>query len=162
MNTQTKRDYINLLQSSLVAIQEVWQHATDIDNEWNVIDLITRTNKRGGGTALIAQKSNLFSVQKVVNVNKDTNLVKLRIKNNYLWICNLYFHKAEISKIQKLFGKVMQSVPRHELTQLIIVGDFNIDLNKPDENNLVLLQKCSKELGLAIHRPDQKIGRAHV
>ena len=120
---------MNGLACDITALQEIWQHQQGIKEKWDILDIITRPSGRGGGTATLIQDPNQFLVQKKIQINKDSNMLRIRIKNNYFWFCNIYLHEPKITKLQKLMGKVLQYVPQNELSQVIILGDFNIDLN---------------------------------
>ena len=64
-----------------------------------------------------------------------------------------YLRVGSLSKVQKLLTKITNEIPVEQRTQVLLIGDFNIDLNDKDNNSLILLQKCCKDLGLFIENP---------
>src|ERR1700730_9153366 len=85
VNSEDKIKYIKGLQSDIVAVQEIWQKGNNIKNNFQTIDLVERPIGRGGGTALIVENLPDYRVQKAFRVNKDTNMIRVNFKNNYIW-----------------------------------------------------------------------------
>jgi len=122
------------------------------------LDFQWRENQRGGGTATIYNGQMNFKLINKFEINKDTNALKLKIQNSCIWLINLYLNKGTSSKLQKLSGKIRSNIPQNEWANIIIIGDFNIDLNKKSGEKK-LLQSLVKQLGLTIMEPAMNIRR---
>src|SRR4051812_9894657 len=93
----------------LVSLQEIWHQDDNVRDINRCVDMVTRECKRGGGTALINNCPDLYtiSILKRHKINKDSNLLKMRINGNYLWLGNIYINPpVSARKIQKIFGKL--------------------------------------------------------
>lgn len=112
-----------------------------------------RDCERGGGTATLAENITT-QVISAFKINKDTNALKLRFQNQYLWVINVYIHDGSITKIQKLFGKVRQQIPNNEWKATIIIGDFNIDA-QDSNSDFKLMKSICKSMGMTIHVPNE-------
>ena len=150
INKQTKIDYIKGLDGEIIALQEIWNNKdlikTSLQTSFQTLDVVTRTIKRGGGTATLINNFHESQIQKTFPINKDTNLIKLNFKNSYIWLANVYIWQGTIPKLQKIFGKIRKHIPQTELSQLIIIGDFNINANAKDDETFILLQKLCKQI----------------
>ena len=132
-NNETKIIFIKGLKSELIALQEIQQKEDTISSNFNTINIQERTTKRGGGTATIIENLYGWKISKVVKINKDSNLLKINLQNNYIWFLNLYLNQGKMSKIQKLFGILQKNIPINEMSQLLVIGDFNIDVYDQEE-----------------------------
>lgn len=72
-----------------------------------------------------------------------------------MWIINTYLHGGTTSKIQNLFGTVQNHVPINEISQLLMVGDFNIDLGNKESDQFELMKKLCKYIGVRIESPSR-------
>ena len=142
------------LKSNLIAIQEIWKRGELIGESFQCLDIKERATKRGGGTATLLNNFPDYRVIVSHSINKDTNLIKVNFKNNYIWIANVYLSKGVVSKVQKLFGKLQKFVPLNEMSQVILIGDFNIDARNTKSDTYHLLSKLCKQLGLKIVTPE--------
>ena len=68
----------------------------------DVLDFQWRDFERGGGTATLQNDQMAIEIVNKFEINKDTNALKLRVQNPYMWLINLYLHKGKCSKLQKL------------------------------------------------------------
>ena len=153
INTASKINYIKGFKSNIIALQQIWQRGDDIAANFETIDIVERTVQQGGGTATIRDKFPSYTVQKRIEINKDTVLLRINFSNNYMWFVNTYLRGGTIAKLQKLFGKIQKNVPSNEVSQMIMIGDFNIDLKDTEDNTYKLLQKLCKEIGVKIESP---------
>ena len=154
IHSETKTSYIQSLPGQLIAIQEVWQRLDRVMVTGDLIDAQIRKTKQGGGTATLRNDKIINKVLNKVEISKDSNAIKLKVQNSYLWLINLYLPQGKCSKFQKLFGRIRKSIPQNEWQNVIIIGDFNIDLNKNSENNK-LLAAIAKQLGMTIATPKE-------
>ena len=74
-----------------------------------------------------------FQIKERITINKDSNLLKLCFRNNYIWLANVYLCYGKTSKVQKLFGKLLKYIPQNELSQLLVLGDFNVDARSDND-----------------------------
>ncbi len=154
INSQIKVDFIKGLNSDLLCLQEIWQQVDNIKTLGKVLETVVRTESRGGGTATLVREEISAQVITTERINKDTKLIKARIDNSYMWICNLYWPNWSMNKAQKLFGKIRKFIPENEWNNILILGDFNLDANNPNEEDFTMLSKLCKQLGLAIQKPE--------
>jgi len=152
IQSKDKLDFIENLPGSLIFLQEIWHRASNIKGIGQQIGLIERDIKEGGGTATLNLSNMKIQVLSSFQINKDSQAIKVRIDGNFLWICNIYIHIKKVSKIQKLFGKLRSSIPPQEWNQILIAGDFNVDIAKPSECEL-LIRSLSKQMGLTVQQP---------
>ena len=154
IHSNDKTNYIQSLPGQLIAIQEIWQRLDKVKDTGNLIDAQIRKIKQGGGTATLSNDRNIHKVVNKFEISKDSNAIKIRVQNSYLWIINLYVPQGKCSKYQKLFGKIRKNIPQNEWQNTIIIGDFNIDLNKNTEDKK-LLATMAKQLGMTIAQPEE-------
>ena len=154
VHSSTKINYLRSLPADIIAIQEIWQRQCNVLQAGREIDIIDRAFKRGGGTASICMSPISIQVLKKHFINKDSSAVKLRIKNQYMWLINIYHYQGTSNKIQKLFGKIRKFIPMNEWKIICIIGDFNVDITKETfEANLI--KSLCKQIGLIIHTPNK-------
>jgi len=91
-------------------------------------------------------------VQKNIQLNKDSQAVKIKYENIFFWIANIYLYKGTFNKIQNLFWKLQGCIPSNEWKILCCIGDFNINIFK-DSPEKELLMKLSKQMGLKLVIP---------
>jgi endonuclease/exonuclease/phosphatase family metal-dependent hydrolase len=154
VNKIEKINFIRGLRSNLTALQEIWKKGERISEMFQHLNIVERTTKRGGGTATLLNNFPDHKITEIHSINKDTNLIKVIINNNYLWIANVYLSKGKISKLQKLFGKLQNFVPLGEMSQVLLIGDFNVDIRNTKSDSYHLLIKLCKQLGLKIEVPE--------
>ncbi len=155
LNSKTKTDTINSIDCNVLCLQEI-NHPT-INNPYlilkDVLDCKERDQSvRGGGTLSL---SNLpISSKKVIHVNKDSNLVRLVIDNIIpIWLCNIYLNKGSTKQIQKLFKTIQTEIPERERANLVIVGDFNVNISDDDLMKVKLITKICKTFSLQLLKP---------
>ena len=107
--------------------------------------------KKGGGTMTINNIN--ITHQKEESVNKDCNLTRIVIDGVFvIWIGNIYLNKGLPKQIQKLFSIIQNKIPTNELQNLILIGDFNININNKSPK-LTLLNSLCKQFNLNINNP---------
>jgi len=129
----SKIDFVRSINSHIVAIQEIRNHQDMLDSCGYCFDFSLRTNQIGGGTSTFESQHKSIQILQRITVNKDTNLLKLCMNGNILWFSNVYLHDSEPKRVQKLFAKIQKFVPDNELSQILLIGDFNIDILKESE-----------------------------
>ena len=158
INSEAKSSFIRSLPGNLITIQEIWQRMETVKELGDILDFQWREYQRGGGTATLNNGQMVLTIVNRFEINKDSNALKLRVQNSYIWLINLYLNKGTCSKLQKLFGKIRRNIPQNEWNNIIIIGDFNIDLNKQSSDK-ALLQALVKQLGLTIETPTMNTRR---
>ena len=94
-----------------------------------------------------------YNIQKKAGVIKYTSLTHINSSNCYLGLGNIYLRKGNINEIQNLFGEVQANIPLNELSQIILIGDFNVNLLDKNDGTYQFLEKSCKYLGLRIKEP---------
>ena len=87
------------------------------------------------------------------SLNKDSSLIKARAQGTHLWIGNVYIPLWSLEEATKLMCKVRTKIPVNEWTNILLLGDFNLDLNKAEENDLKNFRSLCKQMGLIIVPP---------
>ncbi len=71
-----------------------------------------------------------------------------------IWLGNIYLNRGLAKQVQKLFSIIQNEVPNHEKQNLILVGDFNVDLSKQSPK-LTLLKNLCKQFQLDLHETSE-------
>jgi len=151
IQNEAKLNFIRSLPGDIVAIQESRKHSKEIASLGEILDFSERKIKGGGGSTTLSKIAGIQVLQNL-QLNKDSHAVKVRYENTYFWLANIYLNKGTYSKIQKLFGKLRNSIPDNEWKILCCIGDFNVNVSKnPSEKELLL--KLSKLMGLKLVTP---------
>jgi hypothetical protein len=117
------------------------------------VDSAVRSLKRGGGVATLIDPKLKFSILKTCQLSKDSIASRVRLNQHFfLWVCNVYMPKYSLVKLQNILGKLGEVIPNNEIKTCIILGDFNIDVNKRSEDSKTL-EKLLKAAGLTLWRP---------
>ena len=81
--------------------------------------------------------------------------MKLCRGQHCLWLVNTYLRLGSKAQIQELFRNLKNRVLGDEVEDIIMIGDFNVNLEvRSDE--LDLLNALAKELNLKIFRPESR------
>ena len=146
-------NFIQTFGTNITTLQEIWQKGDMIQSKFKNSIIQERTNQKGGGTATIMNNFPAYTIKKKIRINKDTNLLRINFCNNYIWLANVYLYKGSISKLQKLFGIIQKHIPSNEVSQLLLIGDFNIDLNNKKSDIQTALEKLCKYIGVRPEKP---------
>jgi len=155
LNNQSKLHTINAIDCQIFALQEVDHPKNLILDQIHNLTPITKkereTDKRGGGTMTL---SNLNITHKIEeNINKDCNLTRIVIDGVFvIWIGNIYLNRGLPKQINKLFSIIQTKIPTHEQQNIILLGDFNININNKSPK-LTLLNSLCKQFNLDINHP---------
>ena len=91
---------------------------------------------RCGGIAILIKSTfehDDFDCIKINTPDVENKVIKVKVGNTITYISGIYKHpKKDITEFSSLLVKQIKSVPRN--SDLIIVGDINIDLLKADTN----------------------------
>ncbi len=74
-----------------------------------------------------------------------------------IWLGNIYLNSERTrqqSTVQKPFSVIPNEVPDYQKQNLIIVGDFNVDLSKESPKLTLLLNLC-KQFQLDLHETSE-------
>ena len=106
---------------------------------------------KGGGTITLSDLK--ITHKQEVDINKDCNLTRIVIDGVFvLWIGNIYLNRGLPKQINKLFSVIQENIPEHEVQNLILIGDFNVNINIKS-NKLILLENLCKQFQLKINNP---------
>ncbi len=154
IQNEDKLNFLKSMKPDIFAIQEIWKRSTVLKDLGIEMDFKERIEKRGGGTASLHNPRINIQVLKKFAINKDSTAIKIKIQRNYVWLLNIYLHKGSSSQLQKLLGKIRDSIPSNEWKLLCICGDFNVDITR-DTFESRLIKSLSKQLGLQINIPKE-------
>lgn len=149
----SKIQTINATDCDIMAIQEI-DHPTE-----NLLECITtksvitkrERDAKGGGTITLSNLEITHITR--YNINKDCEIARIIIDGVFiLWIGNIYLNKGLPKQIQKLFSIINENIPENERQNIILLGDFNINLNKKSPK-LTLLNNLCKQFQLSIQDP---------
>ncbi len=147
----------------IILIQETWlQEGNNIPNivgnertvyHWKRMDRKLGKNKAGGGTLILLKQG--MTVIKEVRVGEDSGLYQVIFNTaqgtRTVWVCNVYLNKGSRSQIQTLFKTIEKVVPQDYVRNTFILGDFNVDLEKPSVEKDLICQ-LANSLGLRIEQ----------
>jgi len=148
INNDSKINFVRTLPGEIIALQEIWQREEEVGKIDYPLTIQTRSDKRGGGTAIIGRCDKTCVVSNFP-LNKDSCATKLRVKNHYMWLVNVYINDGSIHKLTKILGKIRTNIPSNEWRALMLIGDFNINASI-DNPDFQLLISASKSMGLNI------------
>lgn len=149
-----KQEFIRNLPGDILMLQEIW-HSNTFNDSFKILNIASRKTKRGGGTASLTRPD--FNLTPIMiqdwALNNDSSLSSLRFGNNVLYLGNIYLSRGSPKQVQKILSKIRKIVPENHLSQVLLIGDFNVDLRKKGEA-LSLLRSCAKNLGLKLLDPE--------
>jgi hypothetical protein len=145
-----------LLEPDIIALQEIWDPSEALLDLLSTMEVHTlkRDQGRGGGT-LLAWKKGLCSVTRLpIKVNDDTQLVKVSLAGNRsLWLGSVYVSKGTKKEIMEIFGAVKESVPDCDWKNLMLLGDWNVDVSDGQNGVTQALQAICKQMKLRVVPP---------
>ena len=133
---------------SCIALQEIWQDKNNTQiNDYNKTTL-TRTNKRGGGLALLTSPEldkKIINEMTFINSNIEIQTVKLKATNkNTVIISNIYRPPSHLNANFNIFIEKLTDALNYKKNNFgniphYICGDFNVDLksNNSYKTNLI-------------------------
>ena len=157
LSTLKKTDVINSINCDIIALQETGHPNASL------LEYIHRTlvtlkkrveNSKGGGSITISDLN--ITSKTEFHVNKDSNLIRIVLDGVFvIWFGNIYLNRGLSSQIQKLFSVIQTTIPDHERQNLILAGDFNINLNEHNNSKVILLNTLCKQFQLTIYQPEK-------
>ena len=171
VNTRSIYNKITLLQSlysdiDILCCSETWLDNRITDRLVNINnkkiyrcdrhDKINDYNKRvsGGGVCIYVGTPYMHFTEKDIDYSKitpDFEILTLTItKPNFRNLLVICVYKPPSGKVEKCieFLKQIVSNPRFAKREIWILGDFNVDILKRDDANVILLQGFVKKAGL--------------
>ena len=152
LQSEAKVNFIRSLPGDLVAIQEIWGHAENIQKVGSIISCSKREERRGGGTSTIHRLHHHPFILERLQLNKDSNAIKIKINGLYMWFINCYLARGSTTKLQRLFARLRKGIPMNEWGIICLIGDFNIDI-QGQSNECQLFKSLCKTMGLTIQIP---------
>jgi len=152
LNSPLKKLFIASKTEPIKCIQETWGASVDSTVNGAILNSKTRLVGTGGGSLTILD--NVIRSHKEFLVNQDSKLLRLILHGNkVLWLCNCYLSLGNVPQIQSLFKTLRDTIPKDEWDRVIVIGDFNINLQSPSDGKVKLLKTLAKELGLQLIEP---------
>ena len=147
-----KTDILVCTETWMKSGNEVWFQTSDLHRAGYRITKARRQGKRGGGIGPI-HKLNV-KANKISSGNNKTfeqAIWKLQTSNQTLHVCTIY-RPPDTSEMLFIddFMEFMVDVIA-EYSNLIVVGDFNIHINKEDNPNALIFMDTMVALGLKQH-----------
>ena len=146
---------INGIDCDLFALQEINhidENVTDNIHKKNILSIKEREIKTIGGGTMTLSELNITHKEEI-NINKDCNLTRIVIDGVFvLWFGNIYLNRGLPKQITKLFSIIQESIPENEMQNLILVGDFNVNINNKSPK-LTLLTNLCNQFQLKINDP---------
>ncbi len=94
---------------------------------------------------------------KKYRVNKDFNIYRMLIgRDKIIWLASVYLSKGTTNQLKLLFKKIYEQIPANEWKYLLLAGDYNFNLQKPEDKKIKLLNSLSKQFGLKVVRANAK------
>lgn len=97
-----------------------------------------------------------IKIHQEIQINEDFKLLRIIVHGNkILWLGNTYLSLGKSCQLRKLFQVLRYSVPKEEWNRIVLIGDFNIDVNQKNDSRYILLKSLAKEMSLEILEPPQ-------
>ena len=147
LNSTLKTSLVKNLGSDIVILTEIWNPSEEIQNKFKKAVFSIRSESRGGGVAVLGFSSDI-EFQKFSTSEEDMCLVKvISQSNNPIWVLACYFQPPYQSDCcNKCLDILEKYIPSREWNRTIIIGDFNLDMNKKSKTfrkfNEKLIQKA--------------------
>ena len=150
----SKIQTINSIDCDILALQEINhlnEGAIEKIHTKSIMMKKERNHERGGGTMTLSELNITHWDER--NINKDCSLVRLVIDGVFvIWFGNIYLNRGLPKQINKLFSAILSNIPEHEIQNLILIGDFNVNIGN-ESPKLTLLSNLCKQFRLKINNP---------
>lgn len=153
LNEPAKISFVNAIDTDIVTLQEV-RHPTE-EAKRSLLKQIVHTQERdlkmnGGGTMTLSRLT--ITHKLTYPINQDTVMHRLVIDNVFvIWLCNVYLNRGQTSQLQRIFSVILNSVPDSEISNILLIGDYNIDLSNNCSKS-DLMNKTCKQFQLTTHK----------
>ena len=146
LSTKEKADIINSFNSDIVALQETGHPDKKLLEYIHKTSIVLKQRDKdvkGGGSITLSDLNT--SSKSEFHINKDSSLTRLVLDGVFvIWFGNIYLNRGLSRRIQKLFSVIQMTIPEHERPNLILAGDFNINLNDHNNSKIILLDTLCK------------------
>ena len=151
---QDLRDLVNTTKASVLAIQETWGRNPTTDYSirgFHRPEFQLRTGEGmnlGGGTGLWIRNDLDFDIIKVTSIDKICEMQAISLNDKNISIINVYRPFGDMSIfISTLESNILAVKEKNPSNDIIMVGDFNVNLQKSSCNTDSLLD-ITMDLGL--------------
>lgn len=137
--------------ADIAFIQEIWNPPEELlDLLGNNIEMKRRADNHGG-TLLYYNEEKLPISRQSLKMNEDCHLSKHILHGNkILNLCSLYIPKASKKAIIEIFNNLQRQIPETEYPFLLIMGDWNVNIQDKSNQLTILLHELCKQMGLHI------------
>jgi len=67
-------------------------------------------------------------------INDDSRILKATIRgNSSIWLASISIPKKSKKWLLEIFNEIKNRIPTHEWPNLLLGGDWNVNLNEPDD-----------------------------
>lgn len=155
INDNKRINLINSINCDLFALQEIG-HPQRSFIELIHKDTLQRKERdpleKGGGTLTLTNLRITHKEEFLVNV--DTSLQRIILDGVFvIWFGNVYLNRGSTNQIQQLFAVLSKVIPTNEIKNLILIGDFNINIGEYKGPKFTLLRDLCKQFQLTINEP---------
>ena len=131
------------LKPDIICITETWLNNTIIDNEIELINYCLyrkdREIRRGGGIAVYINKTRLIS--ELIDYDTDLEVCVLKIKQFRVKSFNIAVIYRPPDSSHEFYENYSKLIGDFSNEELIIIGDFNIDLLNNENHNFIKLNR---------------------
>ena len=120
------------LSPDIICVSETWLSQDIPDNEIALINyqLFRKDRNRHGGGVLLYIHSNIFAVPLKLSCDLELLLVSVKVFNQTFTLGSYYRPPSLLNGVSDLV-EVLSSIPPESIQNLIIAGDFNVDMSSP-------------------------------
>jgi exonuclease III len=143
---QRLRDFTHRIDASVLCIQETWN--TNNTTDYSVKGyqkpyLVTRnsmgSSKNGGGIGLWLKEGIDYEIVKVDSIVSILEMQAVKLIDANMIICNVYRPPGDVDMAIEALENNLNQLRKYKCTDIIIVGDLNIDLSSTSTQANTLL-----------------------
>ncbi len=135
----------------VICLQEIWNPPPSLLELLDGTQILKKRNDGYGGT-LSSWSTGLVSQSfEPIPISEDSAVTKLTIAGNRsVWFSSIYLKKRSKKAILEVFSILKQKVPQEDWNQLLLAGDWNINIADDSDKVTHTLKLIIKQMGLQI------------
>ncbi len=142
------------LKSHVICLQEIWNPCSNLLGSLAGTQIIKKREDGYGGTFSSWPSDLISQTSSPVPISEDSVITKLTLAGNRsIWFSSIYIKKRSKKAILEIFSVIKEKVPQGDWSQLILAGDWNINVSDNLDKFTQTLKIIVKQMGLQIFHP---------